>query len=140
MFCYKKGDILFQVPRSIILSLNEANGTDLEALLKSERLLIGMPNVALALLVLYLKTTTTKNGQKWSRYLAIIPSEFSTPLYFSLDEIKMLQNSQCFCKFIFFMQLINLGRSFFKFLFVILHSRWCLVSYSEYCPTICLFI
>lgn len=99
--------MLFRVPKSVILTLEEANGTELAELIKKDKLLGAMPNVSLALLLLYLKTTTTINNnnnnttlskkfQKWHPYLNILPSEFNTPLYFSLDEIKMLQSSHCF--------------------------------------------
>jgi hypothetical protein len=92
---------LFKVPNEIILTLNEVKGTNIEKLFKEDRLLSSMANVALAMLVLYLKTSPKdeKLAAKWSPYLNILPVEFTTPLYFNLNEIKMLQHSQCFCMF-----------------------------------------
>lgn len=99
----KKGECIFFVPKSIILTIEEANNTPLANLIKSEKLLSTMPNVSLALFLLYLRTDkpTSKCYQKWRSYLDILPNEFNTPLYFSLDELKMLQNSQCFSKVYF---------------------------------------
>lgn len=88
--------MLFQVPKSVILTVDEANNTELKDLIKKDKLLSAMPNVSLALLLLYLKTTKKTKFQKWQPYLNILPSEFYTPLYFSLDEIKTLQSSHCF--------------------------------------------
>lgn len=91
---FHKGDILFRIPRENILTVDEASA-DLAELLRKDKLLSAMPNVCLALLVLHLKTST-KKGKRWQPYLNILPTEFSTPLYFSLDEIKSLQSSHCF--------------------------------------------
>jgi hypothetical protein len=60
-----------------------------------------MPNVAMSLLILKLKTESSSElALKWKPYLDVLPYQFNTPLYFSLEEIKMLQASQSFCRFI----------------------------------------
>ena len=65
-----------------------------------------MPNVSLALLLLFIRVNLNnlsglKGGElkfaaKWSAYLMTLPNEFHTPLFFDLDEIMMLKSSQCF--------------------------------------------
>lgn len=97
----QKGDVLFRVPKRLIFSLDEANSTELGELIKIDKLLGAMPNVSLALLLLYAKTSKNTKFQKWKPYLDILPSEFNTPLYFSLDEIRSLQSSYCFSNDIF---------------------------------------
>lgn len=103
-FCFKlkKGDEIFTIPEGIILTLNNVNGTQLESLIKQDKMLSLMPNVALSLFILYLKINTQNKDikfSKWTPYLNILPNEFHTPLYFNLDQIKLLQYSQSFCKY-----------------------------------------
>ena len=102
---FKKGDILFEIPNKVILTLNDANKLEIERLLKEDKMLAGMQNISLALLVLFLKASlntdesSSENNElisKWKAYLNVLPSEFHTPLYFNLDEIKILQPTVCF--------------------------------------------
>lgn len=71
----------------------------IDHLIDTDRLVNLMPNVAMALLLLKLKTSTTQLALRWEAYLNVLPSQFNTPLYFSLDEIKMLQASHSFRNF-----------------------------------------
>lgn len=97
---FNKADLVFEIPRSMILASSDALDSPLEDLIKYDKLLSIMPNVTLAIFILYLKISQEKkDGSKWSPYLNILPSEFHTPLYFNLDEIKMLQPVQSFSKF-----------------------------------------
>jgi hypothetical protein len=107
---FVKGSKVFEVPSAIILTLKNAVGLPIERLFDEDKMLASMPNVALAVFILYLKANcaAAKNGKpdrqdvvKWRPYLNILPNEFHTPLYFTLDELKMLQSSQCFCEFNF---------------------------------------
>ncbi|RNA31479.1 histone-lysine N-methyltransferase setd3-like [Brachionus plicatilis] len=116
-----KGDLVFSVPENLILTVNSLGSTKLKELTKQDKMLSSMPNVALAMSVLYVKQNIEQNTElsKWSSYMNILPSEFNTPLYFSLDEIKSLKNSQSFrgiFKFLYkkFFNTITLNRNFFK--------------------------
>ncbi len=106
---FAKGDTIFEVPSSIILTLKDSVGLSVEKLFDGDKMLRSMPNVALAMLVLFLKASCSvaKNGKverkditKWRPYMNILPNEYHTPLYFTLEEIKMIQPAQCFCNFI----------------------------------------
>ena len=61
-----------------------------------------MPNVALSLFVLFLRlevndvTNEDALVSRWKSYVKIFPIEFNTPLYFSLEEVNALKNTQCF--------------------------------------------
>ena len=81
------------------ITANDAFQSSLESLIKYDKLLSIMPNVTLAFYILYMKLNIDKNDQaktKWTPYLNILPSEFHNPLYFTLDELKVLQPAQTF--------------------------------------------
>jgi hypothetical protein len=105
MFKKKKGDLIFEIPTSLTISADDALQSPIESLIRSDKLLSMMPNVGLAFYILYLKLTQIKNddemARKWKSYLNVLPSEFHTPLYFSLEELKLLQPIQTFSNQIF---------------------------------------
>ena len=99
MFKKKKGDLIFEIPTSLTISADDALQSPIESLIRSDKLLSMMPNVGLAFYILYLKLNQNKNDEmarKWKSYLNVLPSEFHTPLYFSLEELKLLQPVQTF--------------------------------------------
>nr|QDF21447.1 histone-lysine N-methyltransferase setd3 isoform X1 [Brachionus koreanus] len=106
---YAKGDLVFSIPENLILTINSLGENRLKQLAKEDKMLSSMPNVALALTMLYIKQNNDSNEEfsKWSSYMNILPSEFNTPLYFSLDEIKSLKNSQSFADIIFHIRNIS---------------------------------
>jgi hypothetical protein len=98
---FSKGDTIYRIPRNLVLTLDNSNGLLIENLFKEDKMLSSMPNVSLALFMLYLKTNSSNEKQnqlitKWIPYLNILPSYFHTPLYFTLEEIRLLQPAQCF--------------------------------------------
>jgi hypothetical protein len=96
----KKGDLVFEIGETKILTLN-SKIKEINKLVSSDKLMALMPNVAMSLLILKLKTESSSElALKWKPYLDVLPYQFNTPLYFSLEEIKMLQASQSFCRFI----------------------------------------
>ncbi len=85
---------MFEIEKSKILTLNIDN-KEFNKLVNSDKLIALMPNVAMSLLILKLKIENNNND--WiNDYLNVLPLHFNTPMYFSLDEIKMLQASQSF--------------------------------------------
>ena len=90
---------MFEIEKSKILTLNIDN-KEFNKLVNSDKLIALMPNVAMSLLILKLKIENNNNNNKnndWiNDYLNVLPLHFNTPMYFSLDEIKMLQASQSF--------------------------------------------
>lgn len=93
---------MFSIPADLILTVNTLKENKLKQLVKQDKMLSSMPNVALALTVLYIKQNSEYGDEfsMWSTYMKILPSEFNTPLYFSMDEIKSLKNSQSFSMFL----------------------------------------
>lgn len=93
---FKKGDLVFEIGETKILTLN-SKIKEINKLVSSDKLMALMPNVAMSLLILKLKTESSSElALKWKPYLDVLPYQFNTPLYFSLEEIKMLQASQSF--------------------------------------------
>ena len=95
----KKGDLVFEIPTNMTISADDALKSPIEKLIRSDKLLSLMPNVGLAFYILYLKINQDKTNEmakKWKPYLNILPNEFHTPLYFNLDELKLLQPVQTF--------------------------------------------
>lgn len=89
---------MFEIEKSKILTLNIDN-KEFNKLVNSDKLIALMPNVAMSLLILKLKidNKNNNNNNDWiNDYLNVLPLHFNTPMYFSLDEIKMLQASQSF--------------------------------------------
>ena len=82
-----------------MLTLDELYQTRLGAVVAQDQMLSLMSNVSLALLILYLKLQPEEHkiAAKWRPYLQALPSEFHTPLFFSLDELVALKAAQCFC-------------------------------------------
>lgn len=86
------------------ISADDALHSPIESLIRSDKLLSLMPNVGLAFYILYLKLNQDKNDEvakKWKTYLNILPNEFHTPLYFDLEELKLLKSVQTFSNLIF---------------------------------------
>ncbi|CAF0785294.1 unnamed protein product [Brachionus calyciflorus] len=119
---FKKGDLIFDVPGDIILTVDTVRDTFLGKLFHEDKMLSSMPNVALALAVLFVKLNceTDKKLSKWSSYMNILPNEFHTPLYFSLDEIKLLKASQSFYDILYHIR--NISR-LYAYLFNLLDSK-----------------
>lgn len=88
--------MLVEIPENKILTL-DCRDKMINKLVNSDKLIFLMPNVAMALLLLKLKfDKNCEQSQKWMPYLNILPLKYNTPLYFSLDELKMLQASYSF--------------------------------------------
>jgi len=63
------------------------------SLIANDQLLRSMPNVALALFLLYERTQSN-----WNAYIDILPSQFNTPLYFTAEQLNKLKRSNSLCK------------------------------------------
>lgn len=106
---FEKDDLLFQIRAENILTLNSlGNESPLKKAISNDKMLSAMPNVSLALLLLSLRVNINqknvpkkqnqdfKLAMKWKAYLNVLPSEFNTPIFFSLNEIFQLKGAQCF--------------------------------------------
>lgn len=117
---FKKGDLIFNVSNNVILTTRTIKQTQLGNLLNHDKLLSSMPNLALALSVLLVKLNTGNQFSKWTPYMNILPNEFHTPLYFSLDEIKLLKSSQSFYDVLYHIR--NIAR-LYAYIFNLLESK-----------------
>lgn len=82
--------LVISVPRSLMLTLEVASQTDFNNILEKDQILNNMPNVALAMYLLYIKF---KNDQFWKAYMDILPKHYSTVLYFSPKDLEELKGS-----------------------------------------------
>ncbi len=99
---FSENECIFEIPLSLMITINDAKQSRLSSLIKNDKMLSYMPNVTLALFILYLKTYQANPNEpfacKWKSYLNILPDDFHTPLYFNLQQLKLLQPTQCFSK------------------------------------------
>ena len=70
-----------------------ANESALGLLITADRLLESMPNVALAVHLLCEKYNP---DSFWQPYIDVLPETYTTPLYYTADEIKLLDGSPAF--------------------------------------------
>lgn len=86
----QESSLVIAVPRQLMLTIEAARNSPLNALIEKDPLLSNMPNVALAIFVLLEKF---KENSFWKPYIDILPTAYSTVLYFDLNELKELQAS-----------------------------------------------
>lgn len=82
--------LVISVPRSLMLTVEIAAKSEFSHILMKDQILNNMPNVALAMYLLYLKF---KQDPFWKAYFDILPATYSTVLYFSLEELEELKGS-----------------------------------------------
>lgn len=82
--------LVISVPPNLMLTVEAASKQDFNDLLEKDQILNNMPNVALAMYLLYIKY---KNDPFWKPYFDILPKTYSTVLYFSAEELEELKGS-----------------------------------------------
>lgn len=83
-------NLVISVPRSLMLTVEYANETELSELINKDQILKNMPNVTLAVCLLYEKF---RKDSFWKPYLNILPNSYSTVLYFTPEELEELKGS-----------------------------------------------
>ncbi|KAG8185873.1 hypothetical protein JTE90_004415 [Oedothorax gibbosus] len=86
----KEDEPFLVIPRKLMMSEMSAKNSRLGPLINNNPILQHMPNVQVAM---HLLSEFLNPKSFWSPYISILPSTFSTILYFSLEEIKELQKS-----------------------------------------------
>lgn len=122
--------LVISVPRPIILNLEVAVQSDFKYLLEKDEILSKMPNVALAMFLLYIKF---QKDPFWSCYLSILPKSYSTVLYFSLEELEELKGSptlEIACK-----QIKSISRQYAYFYKLFHTSQDCVSKVMRKCFT-----
>lgn len=82
--------LVISVPKKLMLTVEAAKKTPLKKLIEKDHLLGYMPNVALAIFLLYEKY---KPESFWKPYIDILPTTYNTILYFTVDELLELKGS-----------------------------------------------
>lgn len=85
-----KGDLVISIPRKVFMSSETAKSSSLSALIEKDPMLQRMPNVALALHLLVEKNSP---ASFWEPYINMLPSSYTTVLYFTPDDFKELRGS-----------------------------------------------
>ncbi|KAL5008814.1 hypothetical protein ScPMuIL_014395 [Solemya velum] len=86
----KEAELFLSIPRKIMMTMNTASSSVLGPLTVEDKILQAMPSVTLALHLLCEKYS---EESFWKPYIDILPDSYSTPLYFSTDEMKCLKGS-----------------------------------------------
>ncbi|XP_013398256.1 histone-lysine N-methyltransferase setd3 [Lingula anatina] len=86
----QESQLLLTIPRKLMLTTESAKLTCLGSLVESDPLLQSMPTVVLALHLLIERCDV---NSLWRPYIDTLPESFSTPLYFTPDEIQLLKGS-----------------------------------------------
>ncbi|KAG5877593.1 hypothetical protein JTB14_027597 [Gonioctena quinquepunctata] len=82
--------LVITVPRRLMITADLASKNELKDLIEKDQILSNMPNVTLAIFLLYEKF---KKESFWGPYIDILPTEYTTVLYFSVDELEELKGS-----------------------------------------------
>lgn len=86
----KESSLVIAVPRDLMLTIEAAYSSALGALIDKDPLLSNMPNVSLTIFLLLEKFV---GNSFWKPYIDILPTSYSTVLYYTMDELKELQAS-----------------------------------------------
>ncbi|KAE8752232.1 hypothetical protein FOCC_FOCC001025 [Frankliniella occidentalis] len=90
---FKEGDMMIAVPRRVMLTVENIHQSPLKELAKKDPLIVHMPNVALALLLLLHRRDLQSF---WKPYINMLPSKYTTVLYFNPEELMHLKGSPAF--------------------------------------------
>ncbi|XP_046664621.1 actin-histidine N-methyltransferase [Homalodisca vitripennis] len=86
------GEMMVAVPRRLMITVETIQSSKLGYLLANETMLKHMPNVALALFLL-LERFCKDTPSFWAPYIEMLPSTYTTVLYFSAQDLQELKGS-----------------------------------------------
>lgn len=89
----KSGELFATIPRKLLMSAETARNSELGPLIAKDNILRVMQN---ACLVLHVYSEKLKGNSFWKPYLDILPTSYSTVLYFSIEEMQELKGSPAF--------------------------------------------
>lgn len=90
------------IPQKLMITAVTASESRLKFFTESDHLLQTMPNVALAV---HLVCEQFNPDSFWRPYIDVLPETFATPLYYNVEEIKLLEGSTAY------MEAINQSKS-----------------------------
>lgn len=88
-----KGSLVLKIPAKVMMSVETAKDSEIGRLIEKDPMLISMNNVALALHLLFEKTSP---ASFWEPYINTLPAAYDTVLYFSPEDFKELKGSPAF--------------------------------------------
>lgn len=86
----KRGETMISVPRKCFMSTETAKDSSLSTLMDKDPMLRTMPNVALSL---HLVLEKNSPASYWEPYINVLPSKYSTVLYFTPEDFAELKGS-----------------------------------------------
>jgi len=93
----KQGDLLLEIPTSVMITENSIYKTQLEDIVQKDPMLQNVPSLRLALFLVHEKIN---NNSFFAPYLKVLPKTFDLPFYFTLEEMCSLKGSplrnECF--------------------------------------------
>ncbi|KAK6048629.1 hypothetical protein COOONC_13866, partial [Cooperia oncophora] len=111
----KEGDRCVTVPRHAMISVDLARKSAiLKKLFESEVIVQNMANVGLAL---FISAHRVKSDSKWAPYLNVLPSSYTTPLFYSEEELQLLKPSPVFEEALLFYRTV--ARQFVYYLLMV---------------------
>ncbi|XP_068628869.1 actin-histidine N-methyltransferase [Battus philenor] len=90
---FPEDSLILTVPSKVMMTEKDALESDLGAFIKVDPVLMNMPNITLALFLLLEKS---KPDSFWKPYIDILPQDYTTILYFTLQELFELKPSPVF--------------------------------------------
>nr|CAD7571301.1 unnamed protein product [Timema californicum] len=87
---FEEGELMIAVPRKLMMSADNAKDSVLGPLMRKDPMLQHMPNVALSLLLLAEKFNP---DSFWRPYIKVLPTLYTTVLYFTTSELQELKGS-----------------------------------------------
>lgn len=110
-----EGERCLTVPRRAIISVELARKSAvLKKLFESDVIVQNMANVGLAL---FLCAQRIKSDSKWEAYLNVLPSVYTTPLFYTLEELQLLKPSPVFEEALLFYRTV--ARQFIYYLLMV---------------------
>uniref|UniRef100_A0A0K0F732 protein-histidine N-methyltransferase n=1 Tax=Strongyloides venezuelensis TaxID=75913 RepID=A0A0K0F732_STRVS len=86
--------ILIKVPRNAIFSIDSIHENPIyKKIISNDVLLSKMDNVAL---VFFMCVERLNKDSKWQKYFDILPTKFTTPVNYSIEELELLKNTVIF--------------------------------------------
>ena len=90
---FNKGDMFTSIPREAMMTSESVLESQIGQLVKSDPMLSSMPNVALAMYLLY---ELYHDKSQWKAYIQMLPRCYSNVLYFSTEDLENLKSTSVF--------------------------------------------
>ena len=86
----EEAEKVMTIPDKVMITTDTASQAELREFILNDRVLQQLPNVVLSL---HLLMEACSQDSFWKPYIDVLPSSFTTPLYFTRDDLLQLQSS-----------------------------------------------